>query len=292
MHRPLIVLTTVAGFVACWRSSAAQSAAPPVTIYQSERHDIGTAAATDSLPRVLYVALPSSYADSASKRYPVVYVLDGDGVFALTAGIERLLLLGRETPEAIIVGIANGRPFVETPPFRWRNFTPTAVAAHPGTGHARELLAYLAREVLPFVDSLYRTQPGDRTLVGISRSGLFVLYALYERPDVFQRYIAASPEANWDNRYLFRRDSALAVSKRTLPVSLYLSVGETELARPFGAAVREFGDTLKARHYEGMHLVVETLPGETHNSSFATAITHGLKAVFRGRVAPNVSDQR
>lgn len=262
---------------------AATSGAQPVPaapIYLSERRSLGSPAIADSLPRVLYIALPSSYHDSTTRRYPVVYVLDGDGIFAMASDIERLLVIGRELPELIVVGLAHGRPFLETVPFRWRNFTPTAVTTHPGTGHGAELLSYLAHEVVPFVDSLYRSVPGDRTLVGMSRSGLFVLYALYERPDLFQRLIAASPEVTWDNHYLVRRDSTFAASRRSLPVTLYLSIGGAELLRPFGTAVHEFGDLLNARRYRGLHLVAETLPGETHNSMLGAAIAHGLKAVF------------
>jgi hypothetical protein len=42
----------------------------------------------------------------------------------------------------------------------------------------------------------------------------------------------------------------------------------------------EYADTLKARKYRGLHLVAETLPGETHASMVGPAIAHGLKTVF------------
>jgi uncharacterized protein len=287
----LIGLLAAVGLPAFVQGQAApangvQTSVPPVSIYKSERREVGGASAADSMPRVLYVALPESYRDSVTKRYPVVFTLDGDGVFGMASGIERLLVLGREIPEIILVGVANGIPFLETVPFRLRNFPPTPTAAHPGSGHASELLAYLTRGVVPLVDSLYRTVPSDRTLLGLSRSGLFVLYALYEQQGVFRRIVAASPEVIWDNKYLFRRDSTFAASKRSLPVSLYVSVGGEELARPFGAAVKEFGDLLNARKYDGMNLLVETLPGETHSSATGTAIAHGLKAVFRDSRRP------
>jgi len=274
------VVIGLTGTAARPASLAAQAPVPPATIYRSERRDVGIASAADSSPRVLSVALPNTYGDSAAKRYPVVYVLDGDGMFGMTSDIERLLAFGRELPELIVVGVGHGRPFLETPPFRWRNFTPTPVATHPGSGHASELLSYLAREVVPLVDSLYRTVPGDRALLGVSRGGLFALYAMYERPELFPRLVVASPEVTWDDKYLFRRDSAFAASKRPLPVTLYLSVGGAEIARPFGAAVKAFADRLVARKYARVHLWSEMLAGESHNSMPGTAITHGLKAVF------------
>jgi uncharacterized protein len=255
---------------------------PQVTINPSERRELPGPAA-DSLPRVLAVALPNSYRDSTAKRYPVVYVLDGDGIFGATSDIARMLTFGREIPEIILVGVTYGRPFLETPPLRWRNFTPTAIAAHPGTGHAPELLTYLAREVVPFVDSSYRTISSDRGIIGVSRSGLFVLYALYEQPGLFRRVLAGSPEVVWDNRYLFQRDSAFAASRRPLPATVYVSVGERELQRPFGAGVREFTERLNGRHYRDLRLTAEVLPGESHSSMLGAAITHGLKAMFAER---------
>lgn len=241
---------------------------------------MGNPSATDSLPRLLYIALPPSYRDSTLKRYPVVYVLDGDGVWAMTVGIVRLLLLRNEIPEVIVVGLAHGIAFPETSAFRWRDFTPTVIATRPGGGHAGELLAYLERETIPSVDSLYRTVRGDRTLVGGSRSGLFALYALYERPLLFTRLVVTSPEASFDNKYLLRRDSAFAISDDSLPADLYIGVGAEELTGPGGAAGQELVARLRAHGYKGLRLISETLPGETHVSTPAVAITHGLKAVF------------
>jgi hypothetical protein len=261
----------------------AQVERPEVQIYQSERLEVGVARTSDSLPRLLYVALPPSYRDSILKRYPVVYVLDGDGLWGLTTGIVRLLLLRNEIPEVLVVGVAWGISFPETSPFRWRDFTPTAVSSRPGAGHAAELLSYLEREGVPLVDSMYRTVRGDRTLVGQSRAGLFALYTLYERPALFGRLVVGSPEVIFDDKYLLRRDSAFAVSNAPLPRTLYIAVGQEELTRPGGAAIQEFTSRLKARGYKGLKMFAETLPGETHVSAPAVTITHGLKAVLNAR---------
>ena len=53
-------------------------------------------------------------------------------------------------------------------------------------------LAALEAEVLPFVESRYRTAP-SRLLAGHSLGGLFTTYALVNRPDLFNGYIALSP---------------------------------------------------------------------------------------------------
>jgi len=273
-------------------AAAKPTPTPLATIYDSERREVGAASAADSLPRVLYVALPLTYGDSARKRYPVVYVLDGDGVFAMASDIERALAIGREIPEVILVGVAHGRPYLQTAPFRVRNFTPTAHATRPGSGRAPAFLAYLGREVVPLVDSLYRTAPGDRTLLTVSLGGLFAAYALYERPELFPRLVMASPAVQRDTADLRRRDTAFAATRRALPAIVYLSVGGAELAQPLGVAAKAFADALAARRYDQLRLTVETLAGETHFSMMGPAITRGLKAVFRDSLGARVAPDR
>lgn len=262
--------------------AAAEPTRPPAALHESERLEVRAPGGPDSLPRVLYVSLPRGYGDSAAKRFPVVYVLDGDGLFGVVSELARILALGGEMPGAVIVGVGYGRPYITTVPFRNRDLTPEAVGTVPGSGGAARMLAYLRQEVVPLVDSVYRTLPGDRTLLGGSFGGTFGVFALYDAPDLFRRFVIASPAGQaGDGRYFVRRDSAFAATARPLAAAVYLSVGGEELARPLGKAWREYADVLVARKYEGLHLTTEVLAGETHFSAPGTAFTHGLKAVFR-----------
>ena len=224
---------------------------------------------------------PSHVPRLGDKRYPVVYVLDGDGLFGMTSDVQRWLAIGREMPEALVVAVGHGRPYMQTLALRNRNFTPAAHAARPGSGHGASLLAYLEREVFPLVDSLYRTQAGNRALVGVSLGGLFAAYTLYERPGLFRRIILVSPATYRDDGDILRRDAAFAATGRPIPATVYLSIGGEELSQPLGIGAKAFADTLAARRYRGLRLTVETLPGETHLSTMGPGITRGLKAVFR-----------
>jgi uncharacterized protein len=259
--------------------------APPAALHESERREVRAPRAADSLPRTLYVALPRTYRDSASARYPVVYVLDGDGLFGMTSEIQRWMTYGREIPEALVVALGHGRPYVQTLALRNRNFTPAAHAARPGSGHGAEFLEYLEREVIPLVDSLYRTRASDRTLVGFSLGGLFAAYAMFERPTLFRRLILVSPATYRDDGDILRRDAAFAATRRPLPAAVYLSIGGAELSQALGIGAKAFADTLAARRYGGLRLTVETLAGETHLSTPGAAIARGLKAVFRDSAA-------
>ena len=99
----------------------------------------------------LFVSLPESYTANDTVRYPVLYVLDGNGFFGLATETHRLLRLRAEVPELIIVGV--GYPvgaFSETSIPRWLDYTPSADAT---------------------ADSLRATQLGSRARSGELRSG-------------------------------------------------------------------------------------------------------------------------
>src|SRR5438094_763831 len=56
----------------------------------------------------VYVRLPQNYAADPSKRYPIVYLLDGDSLFPILAASHLYLTIDDKLPEAIVVGIAYG----------------------------------------------------------------------------------------------------------------------------------------------------------------------------------------
>ena len=55
----------------------------------------------------IFVALPHSHTDG-DNSYPVLYVLDANWAFGLITETIRLLQLGEELPETIIVGAYSG----------------------------------------------------------------------------------------------------------------------------------------------------------------------------------------
>src|SRR5688572_12283005 len=56
----------------------------------------------------IYVRLPEDYAANPGRKYPVVYVLDGDSLFPQIAPQHLFMTIDEKLPEAIIVGIAYG----------------------------------------------------------------------------------------------------------------------------------------------------------------------------------------
>ncbi|NJD32277.1 MAG: alpha/beta hydrolase [Gammaproteobacteria bacterium] len=149
------------------------------------------------------VWLPPGYGKDTGKRYPVLYMHDGQNLFdpatafggvdwGVDEAMTRMIAAG-EVREAIVVGIWN------TPKRREEYMPQRAVKGVvdfnvPGSERVRaeeiisdEYLAFLVDELKPFIDANYRTLP-DRAntyIMGSSMGGLVSQYAMSMYPEVF-----------------------------------------------------------------------------------------------------------
>jgi predicted alpha/beta superfamily hydrolase len=166
-------------------------------------------------------------------------------------------------------------------PLRERDFTPTKTSGSPASGGGPAFLNFLEHDIIPLIERTYRTIPADRGLLGHSIGGLFALYALEERPALFQRIVAASPVAGWDHDLLIK-SAAEKLKNLPKPVRLDLSAGdegdlEILLAAQTAAFARKL-DELKPANLEHRHTV---FPGENHNSVRFASFPPGLYWVYR-----------
>ncbi|MEX2511842.1 MAG: alpha/beta hydrolase-fold protein [Cyclobacteriaceae bacterium] len=132
--------------------------------------------------RQLIVSLPKDY-DISNNVYPVLYVLDGNETGLLDA-ITATRKLGAEM---IIVAIVNTDRDRDMMPLS----TPTYQVDNPG---AEQFLSFIEKELIPHIENGYRSN-GQRTIRGKSLSGLFIMYAFLEKPQLFDNYIGNS--AGW-----------------------------------------------------------------------------------------------
>jgi predicted alpha/beta superfamily hydrolase len=176
--------------------------------------------------REYYVYLPEGYEAQGTRRYPVLYVLDGNSQSGHTAESAALLARIGDIPPMIVVGV----PSVDGET-RNRDYTPPDMRLDtdaPGgpKGQADRFLLHLRRELIPRIERDYRTAR-PRMLAGWSRGALFVVYSGIRDPDLFDARFAHSP-ALWreDDRIIAQYRGALAAQA---PDSfLYLSLGEAE----------------------------------------------------------------
>lgn len=192
----IFLMCLLAGFA---QPAAAQSPLDHLTglngdYFRHESKEVGR-------PFHIYVRLPMDYTANPAKKYPVVYLLDGDTLFPILATNHLFLHFDEELPEAIVVGIAYGSfdPAINR---RDYDFSAPAPDAKANEGGAPAFHAFLKTELLPIIDAKFRTDPTKRVLFGNSRGGYFVLWSAFTDPDLFWGRIASNPSLD-PGRQLF-----------------------------------------------------------------------------------------
>jgi len=264
---------TLVTLVLCAGACAAQTSAPPITLADTEQRTITSSKIGQRYD--LFISLPEGYKNS-TQSYPVLYVLDG-WHFPLMAFIQNNNIYSKRMAPVIMVNIGHS-PVSDAMNLRTRDFTPRRIPTWPNSGGGPAFLDFLEHELIPFIDRTYRTNTSDRGLLGHSLGGSFALYALEQRPGLFQRIVAASPAMPLDGVIFTEARHAL----RALPASvrLDLSVGsEDELG--LAKIATEFARVLDEIKPKGLDYRFTLYPGENHNSVRLVSFPAGLYWVYR-----------
>lgn len=236
----------------------------------------------------LVITLPGSYHSTPSKNYPVFYYLDAYWDTPTLFGVYHALVYDNLIPELILVGISYPGDNVDYGVERTLDLTPThGHMPKNAAGGASVFLEFLKKSAVPFVEANYRTDKKKRALGGTSLGGLFTLFAMYQDPTFFARYIAISPAAVWDNNYLARRD-ALHAKSESLNARLFLSYGSEEYA-PFRDPIRDFQKQLESRNYKNLALQNHHMKDLRHASVKAEGYTRGLIWIWKDVAPPGIS---
>jgi predicted alpha/beta superfamily hydrolase len=235
-----------------------------------------------------WVLLPDSYTKEASRRFPVVYVTDGQLVFPLVSSIYRAMWLGNDLPELIIVGV-DSKQIDTWSALRFVNLTPTRSMKREAelakllsgvhTGEGPTFLRVLIDEVLPDIDRRYRTSD-DRTLTGFSVGGLFGAYTLFQAPNTLRRMILGSPAFYWDDTVILKIEEKFAAARKPLHTRVFIAAGGAE-PPPMIEHLQRFVSVVSSRQYDGLSLESHVFDDETHTSSEAPIAARGLRVVFR-----------
>ncbi len=155
--------------------------------------------------RLVDVWLPPGYDLYTEKQFPVIYMHDGQNLFAQETafggvewGIDETitrLINEKKTDGCIVVGIWNTpkRFFEYAPNAPFRKLSDTTkqnLKAEFGFGNeplSDQYLQFIVKELKPYIDSCYRTLHDRQNtfVMGSSMGGLISMYALAEYPDVF-----------------------------------------------------------------------------------------------------------
>ena len=244
--------------------------------------------------RSIRVLLPPGYdaAENSSKRYPVLYMLDGQNLFdACLSDVSHAewqldetvyrLIREKAIPEMIVVGIdhAGMKRGYEFLPYRDSIGNPDM--EEPA---GQRFPDFLATEVMPFVNGQYRTLTGhgNTALGGSSYGGVATLYALMARPTTFGYALMESPTI-WVGMGQLIRDTAPLVA---FPRKVFMAFGSEEISH--GSAekqVQGFFATVvgnfKAAGYDDSNFRYVYEQGAKHTeSAWAKRLPDALKFLF------------
>jgi len=268
----LVVLALPVGPVV----KASQQAFPPHSIANSQLRVLPPNAAGRHYQ--LHVGLPASYAKETTRRYPVVYVTDAYWDFQKMDAIRGGLVYDRVVPEFVIIGLGYAGVNLDYDTLRRWELSPVPFGGG-ASGHAADFLRIIETEIIPFVEREYRADPSYRVLAGASLGGLFTLYSMYTRPELFQAYIAATPAVTAGSNWLFTYEEEFVKAGKALKARLFMSGGGNESPGFLGGILR-FNQRIASRKAPGLAYQFRVIDGERHAGMQLESYVRGLRFVF------------
>lgn len=203
--------------------------------------------------RRISVLLPWNY-QTSTKKYPVLYLQDGQNLFENDApfgtwGLDKQLasLAQLGSGNFILVAIDHGgrdriREFLPYDSQKW------------GEALGMDYARFLAETLKPYIDSRFRTLP-DREHTGIggsSMGGLISIYAGLLFPEVYSKFMIFSPSL-WTSPKLYFEPVRFSPFAET---KIYLYAGGKEGAGVL-TNVRKLKAAMEAQHYDPLRLKIE-----------------------------------
>jgi len=230
--------------------------------------------------RALLIHVPDGGKD---ERFPVLYILDGESHFHAAVGIVKQM--AGVIPDMVIVGITNT--------VRDRDLTPTAVKDKNPSGGGENFLAFIEKELIPYVDSKYPTAP-YRVFSGHSLGGLTVVNAFFNHTNLFNAYIAIDPSLWWDSQNWIKKYEDQLPNRSFNNKSLFVAIAnniptgldtvsvmndKSEMSL-IPRAVLPFVAALRTAHPAGLHWTSKFYPNERHGTVELNAEYDALRYLF------------
>jgi len=222
--------------------------------------------------REVIIHLPRNH--DSTKKYPVIYVLDGSSENGHVATKFDILSMAGYTPQVIVAGIPNmgeeNRQRDMTPPYMRMDIE----KKDSPLGGADKFLSFMESELFPFIENNYPASP-VRLFYGKSRGGLLVMYSLMRKPDLFQARFCFSPAFWRDDNMIVSKAADFLSARDTLHTFLYMSMGAKEVAKMkngFDSMTRVF----KEKAPIGLIWHSEYTPNADHQDNAQISATIGI----------------
>lgn len=167
--------------------------------------------------RPVWIYKPENF--DLQKKYPVIYLLDGDWHFVSVVGmLQQLSYINGNTicPEMIVVGI----PVKD----RFRDMTPSCDSVVSKTsGGYNKFISFISKELIPYINSSYPVAP-YKIFIGHSLGGLTAMNTLIKFPDLSNSYVAIDPSMWWDNQISLKEARNILLTHKFENKRLFLAI--------------------------------------------------------------------
>lgn len=253
------------------------------------------------------IALPASYQQLSDKQYPVLWVLDDPLMTRTAIATADLLVAGNFIPEIIVIGVGSpaeqglagvGRRIIEfSPPGEGfaapglhAKIMKEVIAFPPYPHRAPDFLAFLVDELRVELAKELRFAD-DHILHGHSLGGLFAGYALFAKPNSFNRMIISSPAMGNADDAVFKLEEAYASENKALTADLFVGVGGAEGNEWFLnvggilSGTARFIERLQMRSYDGLYIKSQIYTYENHYTVAPRIISDALRHFYQEQSA-------
>lgn len=232
----------------------------------TEEWEITIPELTGERPRKAYVYLPNGYGEDGERRYPVLYMFDGQNLFS-----------DEEATYGKSWGLADYLDYTDTPLIvaavecntegngRLSEYSPLSFAMPDGEkikGRGRTYMNWLVNAFKPFIDGAFRTLPDrEHTAIGgSSMGGLMALYAATNYNKIFSKCAALSPSLWVGGKAVLPFIERGSYRKNTV---VYMDYGSKEL-KNHASQRAAFAQTAAALIAKNVYVTARIVPGGTH----------------------------
>jgi predicted alpha/beta superfamily hydrolase len=224
----------------------------------------------------IYISLPPNY--NLNYTYNIVYYCDAN----LKSGTHLRELIStnhyNNLQNSIFVGIGHmGNYHV----LRRRDFIlPTingkdTIGRDKNYGQTEKFYSYLKNELVPSINSRFKTNADSNSILGHSLGGLFAFFCLFKADNLFYKYFALSP-ALWIDKYSIYKFNKVQ-SSFSQNKYLYFAAGSKETTNKILKGTNEVKQFLDKKQYGNLSFDYDIWKGKTHNSEVPLSLEKILR---------------
>ncbi|GAA3934189.1 hypothetical protein GO495_29720 [Chitinophaga oryziterrae] len=239
--------------------------------------------------RTIYIHYPKLDSMNLSKRFPVLYLMDGESHFDMLSQYTDYLSRWdvNVIPQMIVVGIPNTK--------RTRDLTPTKsiinyfgqpdtsnISRMKPSGGSDQFLQFIQDELMPYIETNYKTKP-FKIFAGHSFGGITSIYCMLTHPDMFNAYISISPSFWWDGEYVLKPTDKKLEKGSVLNKTLFYcdaNEGVTDTGS-FHTNLLKFDTLLTHKELKGLCYKYKYYPAESHMTEPIVAYYDALRFIYR-----------